>query len=377
MVSKKKILFIIYSLAGGGAEKALITLLHKFDYNRFDVDLLLFVKEGVYLNDIPKKVNLRYAYNSVESFRIKIDFIMVNSLGLSCRYKQRIKSKVQYYDTIVSFTEQALKYHSWIFDRARKNISWIHTDLLHFHYTVVKDDISSLEQERSNFSKLDDIVFVSNDAKKQFEKLYPDNEIKKIVIYNLIDSKSISRYRKNRNFGLKDKIFTIVSVGRLHSIKGFDRLLRIAKKLKDDNYNFHIKIIGEGAERNNLENFISEYHLEEYVSLLGFVNPPYNLMADADLFISTSIAEGFSLVVCEAFCLGLPVVCTKTTGPIELLDNDKYGLLTEHDDESIYQAVKKMINDDFLREHYHKKSLERAEIFDMDSVMSKIYTVLD
>ena len=75
--------------------------------------------------------------------------------------------------------------------------------------------------------------------------------------------------------------------------------------------------------------------------------------------------------------MGLPVVSTKTTGPIELIDNDKYGLLTGHDDESIYQAVRKMIDDDILREYYHKKSLERAEIFDVKSVMSQIYSILD
>ena len=99
-------------------------------------------------------------------------------------------------------------------------------------------------------------------------------------------------------------------------------------------------------------------------------------MADADLFVSTSLVEGFSLVVAEAFCLGLPIVSTKTTGPIELIDNNKYGILTDHDDESIYQAVKKMIDDDNLREHYHKKSLERAKILDVDGVMKQIYNIL-
>ena len=223
---------------------------------------------------------------------------------------------------------------------------------------------------------IDNIVFVSNDAKKQFEKLYPDNKIKKTVIYNLIDSEAISRYRKNYDCDLEDRIFNIVSVGRLHSIKGFDRLIRIAKKLKDDNYKFHIKIIGEGEERINLENLISEYHLEEYVSLSGYVNPPYSLMADADLFVSTSLAEGYSLVLCEAFCLGLPVVSTKTTGPIELIDNNKYGLLTDHDDESIYSAVKEMIEDKDLRMYYHQQALKRVEVFNVSEVLNRIYSVL-
>ena len=100
-------------------------------------------------------------------------------------------------------------------------------------------------------------------------------------------------------------------------------------------------------------------------------------MSKADLFVLPSLTEGYPLVLCEALCLGLPVVATNVAGSSEIIDNDKYGLLTEHDDESIYRAVKKMIDDDSLREYYHKKSLERAEIFDVDSVMNQIYSIFN
>jgi glycosyltransferase involved in cell wall biosynthesis len=251
----------------------------------------------------------------------------------------------------------------------------MHTDLFTFHHTIER--FFTEEQEKDAYNKMDKIVFVSNDSKKQFGRLYPDIKTHKEVIWNPIEKDLIIQYRKEYKKYSVDRCFNIVSVGRLSSKeKAFDRLVRLAKRLKDDNYNFNINIIGEGEHRQELERLIVENKVENKVSLLGFINPPYEIMSNADLFILPSIVEGFALVVGEAFCLGLPIVSTKTTGPVELIDNDKYGILTDHDDESIYQAVKKMIDDDNLREHYHKKSLERVEILDVDAVMKQIYNIL-
>lgn len=373
---KKKILFIINNLASGGAEKVLIDMLNNFDYLRFDVELLLIWKEGVYLQDVPKGVKVKSVYSKPLSLREKINYNLFVKFGALYGYKQSIKSKVsRKYDIIVSFLEgMSLKYHSYIVDRAKKNISWVHTDLLNNHYTVGRLFTESLEKQA--YEKMDDIVFVSNDAKTQFEKLYPDNIIKKAVILNPIDYDYISSYRKEYNLRCENRCFNIVSVGRLVSVKVYDRLIRLAKRLREDNSNFSITIIGEGRERDKLESLIVEYGLQNYVSLPGFLKPPYSKMAEADLFLMTSLAEGYPLVLCEAFCLGLPVVSTKTTGPIELIDKNKYGLLVDHDDESIYQGVKRMIDDEQLRLHYHKMSLERAKMFNIKETMNQIDDVL-
>lgn len=373
----KHILFINNSLVGGGAEKVLITILKNFDYTRFNVDLFLIHNEGIYLEDMPKEVTVSSLYSKFSSFRERVNYNLLSRFGIELGYRLSVGLKfIKKYDIIISFLEgETVKYHSYIRHKGRKNISWVHTDLYKFHYTL--GCFFTEEQEKSAYAQMDEIVFVSNDAKKQFEKLYPDNITHKEVILNPIEKNSIEQYRKKYRRYIEDRGFYIVSVGRLSKEKGFDRLVVLAKRLKDDGYNFKINIIGEGELRKDLEKLISENHVEDEVSLVGFVTPPYEVMSNADLFISSSVAEGFSLVVAEAFCLGLPVVSTKTTGPIELIDNNKYGLLTEHDDESIYQAVKKMIDDDSLREYYHRKSLERAEIFDVKSVMNQIYSILD
>lgn len=374
---KKRILFIVNSLAGGGVEKVLITILKNFDYTCFDVELLLVYNEGIFLNEVPREVRVRYLYSKSLSFREKLNYNLLAHFGCDWGYKLMMKEKsFKQYDVIISFVQGlSLKYHSYIVTKASNNISWVHSDLYNWHSSI--GHFFSEKQEKIAYSKMDKIIFVSHNVKKQFEKLYSENQTLKEVILNPIEKELISQYKREYEIYSGDRCFNIVSIGRLSSEKCFDRLVRLAERLKSDNYNFHINIIGEGELRGDLENLIIKNKVEDKVTLVGFVKSPYDVMSKADLFVLPSLTEGYPLVLCEALCLGLPVVATNVAGSSELIDNNKYGLLTEHDDESIYQAVKKMIDDDSLREYYHGKSLERAEIFDVKSVMNQIYSILD
>ena len=95
-----------------------------------------------------------------------------------------------------------------------------------------------------------------------------------------------------------------------------------------------------------------------------------------DIFLLTSSAEGYPLSVCEAMCLGVPICATRTTGTLEILDNGKYGVLTEQDENSIFEAVKLLIDDADLRNEFHIKSLERSEVFDIKKTMEEIYCIM-
>jgi glycosyltransferase involved in cell wall biosynthesis len=374
-MKKKKILFIINSLVGGGTEKVLITLLKHFDYFLFDVDLLLIYKEGEFLVDLPKEVKIIYLYPNKQSFIEKINYNLLSRFGVDFGYKLLMNCKVKKYDTIISFYGGVpLKYHTSVVHKAKNNISWVHTDIINNHHTIGR--FFTETQEKEAYNKMDTIVFVSNDAKKQFEKLYPDILVPKKVILNPIEKDLITQNRNMYKNYDGSRCFNITSVGRLSEEKGFDRLVRLAGKLRENNYNFHITIVGEGSARDKLEDLIVEYKLQSYVSLPGFFKPPYSKIAKSDLFLLTSLVEGYPLVLCEAFCLGLPVIATRVTGSSELIDNNKYGILVDHDDDSIYQGVKRMIDDEQLRLHYHKMSLERAKMFNIKETMNQVYNVL-
>lgn len=146
--------------------------------------------------------------------------------------------------------------------------------------------------------------------------------------------------------------------------------------LKNDGYDFELWILGTGELLDGLVRAVHECRLDENVIFMGFKRPPYPYMKAADVYLNTSEAEGYPLVVCEALALGIPVVATSVTGTKEILGDSEYGLLVKEDVEDIYNGLKRMADDAGLREEYHLRSLRRAEMFDVEATMNQIYEVL-
>ena len=147
--------------------------------------------------------------------------------------------------------------------------------------------------------------------------------------------------------------------------------------MQDDGYDFEVHFIGEGEDRPRLESLILELGLSDRVSLLGFQNPPYPEMAKADLFVSTSLSEGYPLNICEALCLGLPIVATRCAGIEEILGKDgRAGMIAEQSEESIFSCICRMMQDDDLRKMYAENALKRAGDLQPEGIMQEIYDVL-
>ncbi len=293
---KQKILFIITSLGGGGGEKVLVTTLKNFDYTRFEVHLCVITKWGVYLDDIPEQVKVTYVYENPASLFAKVSFNLYSRFRVSLLERWKIRSVVgNQYDTIISFMEgRSLKFHGYVMDRARKNVTWVHTDMINNHYTI--GDVLSAADEERIYNSMDSIVFVSNEAKNQFQKLYKiDNE--QVVILNPIDRELIRELAQTKV--VEKPRFVIGSIGRLCEQKAFDRLVRVASLVKRDGYDVEFWIVGEGELRGELERQIEELDVADSVKLLGFQNPPYPFLARFDMFLSTSLVEGYPLVIGE------------------------------------------------------------------------------
>ena len=376
---KKKILFIMSSLGGGGAEKVLVTMLKNFDYDRFDVSLVLTTYAGIYLNELPPQVKVIPIYKRPGTLLEKLGFQLYSRLGISCLEKwsarRAIKGK---YDAIVSFMQgRALKFHGYLLDRGVKNLSWVHCDMSARRVSV--GAVLSEKDEKRCYESMDEVVFVSKEAQTQFGKLRYSLK-KSSVIYNPIPVEEIQQYlgtasSKGARPVSEDEI-NIVLCGSLSPVKAFDRMVRVAERLKKEGLQFRINIIGEGPERGKLESLIDEAGMKGVVNLLGFMRPPYAEMAKGDIFVSCSLTEAYPLNVCEAMCLGLPIVATECSGNSEVLGYGKYGLLVGQDEDELYDAVKQMITNESLRAEYAEKSKEGAKLFNMDKVMSEVYSVL-
>lgn len=377
---KKRILFIMPSLPGGGAEKVLIDILKNFDYRLYEVTLFLEYREGIYLNDVPDEVRILSLHprNTIwfERLHRVLRTFHCYALFHALVYKYMFLAllKGEKFDTAVSFMEGAsIKFHSYITHKADKNLSWVHIDLKQKHWSL--DFFQNNKDEFRAYQKMDKVVFVSEDVKRRFLELYAIQSEKCTVVYNLIDKNVIQQLAVSER--MEKRKFTICMVGRLNKQKRYDRALRVAKRLKDAGYDFDLWIIGEGSLGEPLKAMSHEYEVDDCVFFLGFKKPPYPYMKVADLYLNTSEAEGFSLVNCEALCLGLPVVSTATSGPTELLDHSQYGLLVSEKEEDIYVGVKRMIDDADLHEEYSKKGIQRSEMFNVPNTMAQIYKILE
>lgn len=375
---RKSVLFIIDGLKGGGAEKALVDLLAHFDYTRYDVTLCVLYSGGLYEKNIPKEVKLVWLFvenggywNQSLHRKCFRYYRKYHSIWLM-RFLLLLKVGRAKFDVIISFVEGlSLLFHSSIVDKARRNISWVHCDLLQYHWT--ENTFLSLAHERQCYEAMDEIVFVSDNVLDAFNHVFTIS-VPKSCIYNIVDIEKIKQW-VNVGVSAANKM-TIVAIGSLIPVKGFDRLIHVAHRLKLEGYDLFFQILGVGKEEKNLRHLCKQLECDNIVSFLGFQSPPYPILSQADICVSTSISEGFSLVIAEALALGIPVVSTKTSGAIELLGDGQYGILTDFDCDSIYEGLKQMIDDFELRLHYKNKAIERSDIFNVGKTMSQVYDVL-
>lgn len=376
---KKKILFLMPALPGGGAEKVLIDILKNIDYTAYAVTLFLEYKEGVYLQDIPKNVEVLSLHksNNIWFQRLHRRLTERRIYGIFHEFVYRTMflwlMRGRNFDTIVSFLEgAALKFHSYITKKANKNLSWVHIDLKKKHWSL--DFFRNEQDEARCYAMMDKIVFVSEDAKQRFLELFPIESEKCCVQYNLIDGEEIKR--QSKSIYVEKRKFTICMAGRLNRQKRYDRAIEVAHLLKNNGYDVDFWILGTGELERELKEQIKKYGLEDYVHMKGFVKPPYAYVAQADIFLNTSESEGYPLTICEALCLGVPTVATSITGATEILSNSQYGLLTDENITSIYNGVKSLIDNDSLRKEYATKALERAEMFQVKETMARIYSMI-
>ena len=376
---KKHILFIMPDLPSGGAEKVLIDIFRNFDYSAYEVTLLLKYRQGVYLTDIPSEVRFKTMFGPsniwIERWHRLLNIFHCYHIYHSIVHKLVLLFTLRglKFDTIVSFMEgEAVRLHSYIMDKAANNVSWVHIDLKTKHWTQVF--FKSDNQEKAIYEKMDKIIFVSQEAKKKFLELFNVNSEKSDVQYNLIDTATIQKLANSMSVKI-DKLM-VCMVGRLNPQKRYERALNVVKRLKADGLDFVLWILGEGNLENQLRTLMEELDIVDCVQLKGFVKPSYAYMKAADIYWNTSDAEGYPLVVCEALCLGLPVVATSICGTKEILGNGRYGCLTLEDEDDIYMKMKEMLVSEHLRQEYAAKALEGASCFDAQKVMNEIYQIL-
>ena len=295
---KKKIIFILPSLYGGGAERIVLNLLKHIDRSKFTPVLALVKKEGRYLQDVPKDVELI----DLEVKQARYSLFKIAKL-IREQKPDIIFTSLSHLNLLIALIRPFFS----------KKIKFI----------ARESNTVSEQNKRDKYPKINDLLYklvynnydlIVTQAKAMRDDLMQNYNIDKAkmkIIYNPVDIDYIKKRSDEKMADLPKGKFNLLAVGRLSEQKGYDLLLESFAKLDES---FYLTILGEGEKKDELENKIKELDIENRVDLRGFSSNPYAYMKEADLLVLSSRYEGLPNVVLEANSLGVGVVAYDSSG---------------------------------------------------------------
>lgn len=393
---KKNILFIIPGLGAGGGEKSLINLLTQIDFNKYNVDLFLLNHEGLFMDFIPKEVNvldikenlmifnkdlkesiLKYLSKGKISLAYnRLMFCLVNrfnkNVGIAEQYSFKYLRKAigaidKKYDVAIGYLEKTSNYICIDCVQADKKIGWIHTD-----YSKLNLDKNF---DKKYFEKCNYIITVSEECKNSLINNFNKLEDKIKIIKNIVSPTIINKMaQENVDICIDKKEPIIVSVGRLSYEKGFDIAVKACNILVDNGLKVKWYLVGEGNERNKLEKLITEKKLEDNFILLGAQSNPYKYINMADIYVQPSRFEGKSIAMDEAKILCKPIVATNFTTVRDQINDRVDGIITEMNEESLAKGITLLINDNKLHSNIIN-NLSKIN-FGTEDEINKLYKII-
>jgi len=285
-------------------------------------------------------------------------------------HKVLIKDK---YDIEVSYLEgPAARIVSGCPNRDTKLVSWIHVEQ-HTKEIAAKAFRSFKESEQCYY-RFNNTICVSESVKKDFLSIYP--MISNIdVLYNTNETAHILAQKEEAvdEAFVEDNSIKLCGVGKIVPIKGFDKLARIHKRLIDDGLNIHTYILGIGSEKDRIQKYVNDEGIEDTFTFLGYQTNPYKYVARCDMFICSSVAEGFSTAATEALIVGTPVITTPVAGMEEMLGkNNEYGIITEMSEDSLYWSIKELAENQDKLEHYKRQATSRGKFFSKEITVKAV-----
>jgi glycosyltransferase involved in cell wall biosynthesis len=366
---KKKVLFVIDSLNSGGAEKSLVSLLTLFDFDKYNVDLLMFSKKGLFKSLVPKEVNILSVPKIVITQDKQINYLLKNKkfkelyirFGTSFSLRNPFKNKKLHsaqitwqwlskgldkmdlnYDVAIAYSQGTPTYFVAEKVKANNKFCWVNTDYKLAPYNKKYD--------QRYYEKFKNVIAVSDYNKEVFIKEMPIAKEKTSVIYDIL-SPTLIKSMSIQTKGFKDTFtgLKILTIGRLVDVKGYDLAIEACYKLKQEGFEFKWYAIGEGILKSKLENMISKYNLENFFIFLGTQENPYTFIKESDVYVQPSRYEGFGLAIAEAKILQKPIIATNFPTVHNQIKNRETGLIVNMSASAIYRGIKEIITDNKLR----------------------------
>lgn len=377
-----KIIILINSLDGGGAERVVTTLLNNL-VNEYECHLILIENKISY--ELDKKINvINLSESSNQNGIIKLIRLPLIAYKLSKvikKYKFSQVTSFLYRSNYVNILAKYLSKHKCIISE-RIAPSSMYED------NSISSRISKI-LIKNLYNKADKIISVSKAIENDLLKNFNIN-VKQNVIYNPYDIEKIKELSEISISYNIEKEKSIITIGSLGKRKNHSLLINAFSKIDDEEYKLYI--LGKGEEEINLKILIKNLNLEKRVIFLGFDSNPYKYLSKCSIFVLASNSEGFPNVLVEAMLCGCSVISTDClSGPREILTlnsninfklKDKleladYGILTPLKNiEIMKEAINLLINNENLRKTYQEMAKKRGNEFRIEKIIKQYENII-
>ena len=372
----KKILLIVRDMRIGGVPQSLLSFLQCFvctEYiEQYEVHLLVLDLRGELMHQIPRQIwmiqpsrtlrwmssrmnkDLLQKYFSVRGIIGEASWLVKKKLGMLPKqfniaqkgwlnWQKLVPGLDEIYDVVVSYQDGESNYYAMDKVNAQKKVLWVHSDYQEQGYDPAFD--------KRFYEGCDAIVTISEKCRRSIEQAFPELANKIHVLENITSSERIlSRADEaaapeyEQSAALK-----LLSVGRLNWQKGFDIAIDAAKMLRENGEDFLWLIVGEGSEREKLQQQIDANGVSECFKLIGARENPYSYMKACDILVQSSRIEGKSIVLDEAKIFCKPIIATNYTTVKDSIEHGTSGWVVDMMPQALCDGITRMMHDQALQ----------------------------
>lgn len=373
-----KIRILALHLAFGGVEKAISNMANIFA-DRYEVEIIcMYDMPNAPAYPLDKRVKVTYLLKAIpnrEAFRMSIKKkqpirIMkegIRAVSILYQKKASLKRVIQSIQDGILITtrhEDSLLLNAY----GNPNVFKI-AQLHHDH----KNDEKMLKQFEENYKNIDVFVLLTEQLQREVEAHLKTNSMRCCTIPNFIDS-----IPQPCSLNRKEKCF--VACGRLHEVKGFERLLEAMRLLHKKCPDWKLRLIGDGEGRDKLIAYINKHHMEAYVELCGQKTSKEieKINQLSSIYLMTSYSEGLPYVLIEAQSCCLPIVAFDVrVGPRAVVEDTVSGYLVKDGDmDAFVKAASTLANDQFLREQMADAAYKQSYRFSKEIVTKLWFELL-